>query len=1468
MTMSLSPAHLQLLTDASGIDPAVVVERGYSTCDDLAALLQYWVVPMPGVSLPGLLIPLHSTTGGPATYRHPTSGATIPYVVYRPDVPMLDRQGRPRKYVNPPRTGVRLDCPPRVQPVLGDPTQPLWITEGSKKTDALVSHGAHALGLLGVTCWRGRNSLQGKVALPDWFHIALNGREIRIVFDSDVATNPAVERELRTFVTWLQSRDALVHIAYLPSPAAGKCAVDDYLLTHTLTQLEGLLEAPRPQARGSRQPVDPTETRPVITVDTDVVPVVDALEAAMLAQPGTPRIYQWHRLLAVIAHDTHPPKWLRDTAGTTVIHDATLDHLYEEASRAAQFSRWDVRANAEVRCLPPVWAVRALRARSTWRLPHLAGMVTAPTILSDGRIVDQPGYDPASGLYLAFPSGVFPSVPDAVTRDEALAALQRLKTPFAEFAFVADYHRSTALGALFELTARDLIQGSTPAYGVTATTPGAGKGLLIDTITTIATGAPAAKWSNITDDGELDKRFLAVAISGRRVVCIDNIARPFGNEIIDAAVTAGVVGGRILGTTNDTVVPFRATLFLSGNNLAYVGDMLRRVLPIALDPGVEHPEDLAFKIPDLLSWVQTHRPHLVMDTLTILKAFLTAPEADTRSYQEPWGSFDGWSRTIRACLRWLGEADPLDGRKELREQADPQLETLGVLLLAWDACFGRATLTLREVVTQCRDNLDKEPWDTTKEPSAFQQLADALAAYDRRADTHHLDPKRLGNALRKWKGRIVHGLRLVEVGKDRNGVGLWRVEPPPAPRRPAPPTSAGSAWTAGSVQLDSNELSEKTANAHAKISDSSPKSSAGNPAHHANPARGTDHREPTLFPDLTVASPTPVESAVLRPDVPCHVWHSAPTYLYVTTTSQLVGILPQLLAQRRLGLDTETTGLDWQRDRLRLVQLATPELVVIIDAFACPLAPLIPLLRSATEFVAHNAKFDLHILGAAGLPWPANLCDTQVLAQLLGARGGKKQPRYRLEDVVARTLGESLDKSHQKDDWSGELSTAQLHYAATDAAIMLPLAEALSNQITATDLTQIAMIEQACVPAMAWMEEPGMPLEVEPWLALAADAPGQVTAIEAALNALVQESGYTKPIPYTKTGKVPKHHDPMINWHSWHQVLPVLHARGHQVDSTAREALEMLRTDDPVVTYYLERLEWVERAKRGAEWVEKYVRDGRVSAQFHQLGSSAGRMSCSDPNLQNIPRTKAYRQCFRAPEGLCLLKADYGQIELRIAAVLAQEQRMLDAFRRGEDLHRKTAAQVYNIKPADVTPAARQIAKTVNFGLIYGLGAESLRSKVWSEAHIDISLGEAETFRRTFFQMYPAFAQWHATLKRQIRTQGSLETRTLANRRRLDIRSYTEAANTPTQGSAADGFKLALVHLWQDHHTMPDARVIGLVHDEMILEVPTVQAYAASAWVKRHMEDAMTRLVRGQVPIQADVSIGQDWAGTPLAEGG
>jgi P4 family phage/plasmid primase-like protien len=592
----------------------------------------------------------------------------------------------------------------------------------------------------------------------------------------------------------------------------------------------------------------------------------------------------------------------------------------------------------------------------------------------------------------------------------------------------------------------------------------------------------------------------------------------------------------------------------------------------------------------------------------------------------------------------------------------------------------------------------------------------------------------------------------------------------------------------------------------------------------------------------------------------------APPYTYIRHAAELLGVLETLRACPRLGMDFECTGLDWRTDQLRLMQFSNGEHAWLIDAFTCPLSALKPLLASETLFVGHNLKFELHWLSKAGLPIPTHLRDTWILEHLLVACGGGKQPRCGLGDVAERHLGETLDKRFQKADWSGVLTDGHLQYAAKDAQVVLPILDIQKQRITEAGLTDVAILEHTCLPAMVWLEEPGVPINVAPWLKLAEKAASETRRLEASMQAIVDASGYAKPVPYTKTGKVPKGFDPRVNWNSDKQVLALLEARGLSADSRARDALKMLKTDDPIVTQYIERSLWFARIKWGAQWVDDYVRDGRVYANFIQMGSSAGRMSCKDPNLQNIPRADEYRACFQAPEASCLVKVDYGQVELRIVAIIAKDSAMLAALNRGEDLHKKTAAQVRGCDPSAVSKKDRQVAKMVNFGIVYGLQAKSLRQKVWDEAEIDISVEEAEAFRQAFFSLYPGIARWHEHLKRRIWDEGSIETRTLTGRRRLGIDWVNDAANSPIQGSAADGAKLAIGWLWQDRARCPTARVVNIVHDELVIECPIEEKEKVATWVKWHMEKAMTRIVNGQVPMVVDVTIAKDWAGTPLAD--
>jgi Domain of unknown function (DUF3854) len=215
----------------------VITERGYRSLDTVAG---YAELKMLGFSLqqarqaPGLLLPLHTTDG------------QQPLHVFRPDQPQLDTKGRPRKYLLPKGAGVRLDCPPRCQPFLADPSKLLWITEGQKKADALASHSAVAICLLGVWNFKGKNPLGGTTLLADFDYVAWKGREVRLVFDSDVVTLPHVRHAVERLTEHLGRKGAAVRMVYLPPVAGKKVGVDDFLVDgHPLQDLEALIEAPR-----------------------------------------------------------------------------------------------------------------------------------------------------------------------------------------------------------------------------------------------------------------------------------------------------------------------------------------------------------------------------------------------------------------------------------------------------------------------------------------------------------------------------------------------------------------------------------------------------------------------------------------------------------------------------------------------------------------------------------------------------------------------------------------------------------------------------------------------------------------------------------------------------------------------------------------------------------------------------------------------------------------------------------------------------------------------------------------------------------------------------------------------------------------------------------------------------------------------------------------------------------------------
>jgi DNA polymerase-1 len=355
-----------------------------------------------------------------------------------------------------------------------------------------------------------------------------------------------------------------------------------------------------------------------------------------------------------------------------------------------------------------------------------------------------------------------------------------------------------------------------------------------------------------------------------------------------------------------------------------------------------------------------------------------------------------------------------------------------------------------------------------------------------------------------------------------------------------------------------------------------------------------------------------------------------------------------------------------------------------------------------------------------------------------------------------------------------------------------------------------------------------------------------------ALTALLPPAWETEATPLFAVAADP------INLDSPTQLLQALQHLGVPVTSTTSGALVPLAASFPVVQAVLEYRR-VRKALTFTEALPSHVHPatGRIHPTYWQLGAATGRFACSDPNVQQIPRTAAFRQCFIAPPGSLLVIADYSQIELRVMAELSGDPRMLAAYQAGEDLHTLTAALLLDKPMEQVTRAERQAAKAVNFGLLYAMSAEGLRAYAQHSYGVTLTADQARAFHQGFFTAYAGVAQWQA----QIRAAMPLtESRTLRGRRRQWATPPRLAAlyNTPVQGGAADIIKYALGMLPQALQGT-GAMIVGTIHDEILVEAPDDRAPEVVHLLKTTMEQAgQTYLSR--VPMVADVRIASSWA--------
>jgi DNA polymerase-1 len=587
-------------------------------------------------------------------------------------------------------------------------------------------------------------------------------------------------------------------------------------------------------------------------------------------------------------------------------------------------------------------------------------------------------------------------------------------------------------------------------------------------------------------------------------------------------------------------------------------------------------------------------------------------------------------------------------------------------------------------------------------------------------------------------------------------------------------------------------------------------------------------------------------------------------YKLIKTADELRQAIESLSSQPAIGLDTETTDLDPYTSRLRLIQLAAADGVAIVDLDAFTngepakneaLAPLRRLLEAPRPIkIAHNAKFDAkfikHNLGAD----IGGLFDTLLASQIISA--GDIEERHGLDTVATRYLNESVDKTERLSNWNFELSEAQLEYAARDAAILLPLRERLIERLKSDSLVKCAQLEFECVMTVADIELAGFFMHKERWLE-------QLSVVEKRRAELAEQLQAVLAEESSQGSLFGGHEREDINLDSHQQLTQALNRLGIPVpESTRNWKLQPLAAQYPVIETLLE-YRTVQKAltsygQNMIELINPVTK--RLHADFRQIGAPTGRFSCTNPNIQQVPHAVEYRRCFSGhPAGRKLIIADYSQIELRILAEFSGDQGFIEAFNSGADLHRVTAAQVFNISLDQVSKEQRDFAKRLNFGVVYGIGAQRFALMT------GLTVPEAENVLRRYFATYRQLDNYlreaanSAVRERQARTGSGrlVHFRYDENDRQQISMTQRNGKNTPIQGTSADILKRAL-RLLNEELRGTSGKIVNIIHDEIVVETDADEAEAIAIKVERIMCSAGEEYLK-TVPVKVETEIAEEW---------
>jgi DNA polymerase-1 len=591
-------------------------------------------------------------------------------------------------------------------------------------------------------------------------------------------------------------------------------------------------------------------------------------------------------------------------------------------------------------------------------------------------------------------------------------------------------------------------------------------------------------------------------------------------------------------------------------------------------------------------------------------------------------------------------------------------------------------------------------------------------------------------------------------------------------------------------------------------------------------------------------------------------------YNIVNTIPALDKLLKRLTAAKSFALDLETTSLDPISAQLVGISFSPAEgeayyipvgHVGLGEIKQLPLEEIIAKLKPTLEDeklakLTHNGKYDTTVLAEYGIEVKNLTFDSMLAAYLLGEKSlGLKTLAFSKLAIEMTPISDLIGSGSKQIPMSQVEIARAADYACADADMTGRLKALLEPELKRQGLWQLfTEVELPLMPVLVHMERNGVALDTELLRQMSHRLGEQLLKLEAEI--------------YNSVGH-------QFNINSPQQLSAVLfeelklspQRKTKTSYSTGAAVLEELRGVHPVIEFILDYRQLSKIKSTYIDALPSLVnpKTKRVHTSFNQTRTATGRLSSSEPNLQNIPVRgelgKEVRQAFIAPKGSYLLAADYSQIDLRALAHLSQDKSLLAAFRHDEDIHSTTAAQVFGVKPQAVTPEMRRVAKTVNFGVIYGMSDYGL------EQATGLSREEASQFITSYFEKYPGVKKYLESTKEQVRKEGYVQT-ILGRRRSIPeinssnrmVREAAErmAINMPVQGTSADIIKVAMINLDREiAKRQLKSKMLLQVHDELIFEVPQNELKD----MERLAPEIMSTALKLSVPLRVDIKTGQNW---------